>query len=195
MALLWKNSLILFFYFILGNRRRFFTDDMLDLSISTRKEELLRIVKLIGREYSCLTALMEKINICYSFQVSYRNFWSNISYISNENHIYILFLFTYFVLVDDQYGNHILTIRFHILHILSIFFSTKWWIQRDVTDLLPMGSILSFLYYSYYLFSEFGYLRGKFFTITLSLLLKWGISMFVFTFYYREKELPKYYTI
>lgn len=33
------------------------------------KEESISFIKFIGRQYDCLTSIMERINICYSLQV------------------------------------------------------------------------------------------------------------------------------
>lgn len=79
------------FYFIFESRKRVFIENILDSSTLTEKGDTLSIIKLIGRQYSCLMAVMDKINICFSFQVCRINIF-NLKYFLFNDILYTVFI-------------------------------------------------------------------------------------------------------
>lgn len=57
---------------LLFDRERFLNESRLELSANIRSEHSISIFKFIGRQHSYLSEIMDEINFCYSFQVTFR---------------------------------------------------------------------------------------------------------------------------
>lgn len=139
------NSLDIFAFFFLcilshfvciWNRNQFFIGNTKKVSIDGGEEDSITTIKMVGRQHSLLTGIMDQINVCFSFQVWYK-------FIEQNSVNETLMTLEIFTLDYGQHSNYICIFRLNILFLLSIHFPTKRFLQRAFLDASSMGNYFS----------------------------------------------------